>query len=205
MQRNEIKFKLDNSNLISFKSKTKLFKVFSQRKVFSIYFDTYDYKDFQDSEEGTVPRKKIRLRYYNTSINFLKDKKTLDGAVEIKKTFDSYREKKTIKINKSLKDSIKFTRNFLNKKRYPNCAILYDRNYYKSIDGTRITIDKNIKYYSIDPNLNFHSYGMETNNIVEIKLDDINIKNTIDTDFLSAYRVRFSKYCQAIGKIKLLN
>ena len=205
MQRNEIKFKLNNYNLIIFKNKTKLFSAFPQRKIFSIYFDTFDFKDFIDSEEGTVPRKKIRLRYYNSTINFLKDKITLDGTLEIKKTFDSYREKKTIKINKSLKDSVDFTRNFLNKKRYPNCAISYDRNYFKSIDGTRITIDKNIKYYRIDSNLNFHSYGIETDNIIEMKLEDINRISSLDNDFLSAYRVRFSKYCQAVRKIKLIN
>ena len=62
MQRNEIKFKLDNSNLIKFKNETKLFLAYPQRRVFSIYFDTIDYKDFIDSEEGTVPRKKIRIR-----------------------------------------------------------------------------------------------------------------------------------------------
>ena len=42
MQRNEIKFKLNNSNLIKFKNETKLFSAYPQRKVFSIYFDTIE-------------------------------------------------------------------------------------------------------------------------------------------------------------------
>ena len=85
MQRNEIKFKLDNYNLIKFKNETKLFSAYHQRKIFSIYFDTIDYKDFKDSEEGTVPRKKIRLRYYNSLYKNLNGNKKIMGSLELKK------------------------------------------------------------------------------------------------------------------------
>ena len=37
-----------------------------------------------------------------------------------------------------------------------------------------------------------------------MKLEDINRISSLDNDFLSAYRVRFSKYCQAVRKIKLI-
>ena len=86
MKRNEIKFKLNNSNLIKFKNETKLFSTYPKRKVFSIYFDTFDYKDFIDSEEGTVPRKKLRLRYYNSFYKSLNVEKKIKGSLELKKT-----------------------------------------------------------------------------------------------------------------------
>lgn len=205
MQRNEIKFKLDNFNLIKFKKETELFLAYPQRKVFSIYFDTFDYKDFIDSEEGTVPRKKIRLRYYNSFYKNLNEDKKIKGSIELKKTLDIYREKKSIKIFDTLKNSITLCKNFLNQKRYPVCAITYQRSYYKSFSGIRITIDKNIKYYKIDKNRQLILNGFESENIIEMKIEDIDKNHSFETDFLSAYRVRFSKYCEAVRKIKIIN
>lgn len=204
MQRNEIKFKLNNSNLIKFKNETKLFSAYPQRRVFSIYFDTIDYKDFIDSEEGTVPRKKIRLRYYNSFYKNLNDDKKIKGSIELKKTLDFHREKKSIKIFDTLKNSITVCKNFLNQKRYPVCAIKYQRNYYKSSSGIRITIDKNIQYYKINRYHQLILNNFENENIIEMKIEDIDKNYSFETDFLSAYRVRFSKYCEAVKKIKII-
>jgi len=205
MQRNEIKFKLDNSNLIKFKNEAKLFSVYPQRTVFSIYFDTIDYKDFIDSEEGTVPRKKIRLRYYNSFYRNLNSDEKIKGSLELKKTLDFHREKKSIKIFNTLKNSIKVCKNFLNQKRYPVCAIKYQRNYYKSFSGIRITLDKNIQYYKINKDHKLILSNFENENIIEIKIENIDKDYSFETDFLSAYRVRFSKYCEAVRKIKIIN
>ena len=40
------------------------FRVVPTSLVHSHYFDTYDFKAFTDSEEGLLPRRKVRLRYY---------------------------------------------------------------------------------------------------------------------------------------------
>ena len=40
-----------------------MFPLYPKRKIYSQYFDTFDYKMFHDSEEGVLPRKKIRVRY----------------------------------------------------------------------------------------------------------------------------------------------
>ena len=39
--------------------------LFEPRKVNSLYFDTPELAMFLDSEEGVLPRKKIRVRWYN--------------------------------------------------------------------------------------------------------------------------------------------
>ena len=39
--------------------------LFPARKIISIYFDNENLEMFYDSEEGVVPRKKVRVRYYN--------------------------------------------------------------------------------------------------------------------------------------------
>ena len=39
--------------------------MYEPRKINSLYFDTLSLQSFSDSEEGTLPRKKIRVRWYN--------------------------------------------------------------------------------------------------------------------------------------------
>ena len=205
MQRNEIKFKLNNLDLLKFKNNTKLISSFPDRKIYSIYFDTLNFKDFIDGEEGSVPRKKIRLRYYNSFHKNLNENKMLNGSIEIKKTFSFYREKKSINIFDTIKNSIEISKNLLNQPRYPVCVVTYYRKYYTSFSGIRITIDKDIKYYKIDNHRKLILNNLEKENIVEMKIADINNINSFETEFLSTYRVRFSKYCEAIRNIKLIN
>ena len=63
----EEKIKLHFSDYI--KLKNKIFElggknIYKQRKISSVYFDNKNFDMFNDSEEGCVPRKKIRLRRY---------------------------------------------------------------------------------------------------------------------------------------------
>ena len=54
--------------------------LFPKRKIESLYFDNLQKQMFLDSEEGCVPRKKIRLRrYYN-----IKDKIYSSSKLELK-------------------------------------------------------------------------------------------------------------------------
>ena len=46
--------------------------LYPKRKINSQYFDTKNLKMFQDSEEGVLPRKKIRVRWYFKKNIFLK-------------------------------------------------------------------------------------------------------------------------------------
>ena len=48
------------------KNKAKI--LYKDRIVESIYFDNKNFQMFKDSEEGTVPRKKLRLRQYSNEI-----------------------------------------------------------------------------------------------------------------------------------------
>ena len=64
MKRQEYKFLVNRLELNVLKRKFNLKKKFEPRKINSYYFDTLFLKDFIDSEEGTVPRKKLRFRWY---------------------------------------------------------------------------------------------------------------------------------------------
>ena len=39
--------------------------LFPKRKIKSLYLDNFNYQMYRDSIEGSVPRKKIRIRSYN--------------------------------------------------------------------------------------------------------------------------------------------
>ena len=87
-KRHEIKFLINSKEKYELIEKKQLKKLFPDRIVESIYFDTKDFQFFNLSEEGVTPRFKIRLRGYNNQkLNNL----------EIKTTNNYHREKVTIK------------------------------------------------------------------------------------------------------------
>ena len=69
MKRQEYKFSINRLDLNILKKEFKLRKKFESRQINSYYFDTPFLKDFIDSEEGTVPRKKLRFRWYGKKKN----------------------------------------------------------------------------------------------------------------------------------------
>ena len=68
-------------NLYNFFKNNNVEQIYDKRQINSIYFDN-NYKDsFCDSEEGTVPRKKIRLRYYGSCDYSNKDELFLEKKI----------------------------------------------------------------------------------------------------------------------------
>ena len=66
--RNEIKFRLSYGDQYLLKSKLLslgMKQLYPSRFINSQYFDTEKLQMFFDSEEGIVPRKKIRVRWYH--------------------------------------------------------------------------------------------------------------------------------------------
>ena len=168
-------------------------KIHDDRIISSVYFDNKFFQMFKDSEEGCVPRKKIRLRKYSnlSQINY---------EVKISSIEGRYKTTKIIKENdykKVLKNGI-FDNNY--GQCYPVIKISYQRKYIK-VHSKRITLDTNIEYQD------FISKRIVTdrfNQILEIKTsinDDINQLN-IDFPFR---RIRFSKYSEAIKRLKIKN
>ena len=83
MRRFEIKFDASDIKLNKITSGLKLIHLYPQRKIISIYYDTNKLNFFNDSEEGIVPRRKIRLRFYNDSNS---------SNLEIKETRNDFRK-----------------------------------------------------------------------------------------------------------------
>ena len=188
--RKEEKLYIKSDHILEFKKFLKKHSVknlFEPRKIKSLYFDNLNLDMYNDSIEGTVPRKKVRIREYPET----KDKKYY---LEIKYSSVEGRFK-TREIIKSDKfEFLKRAGYFDN--RYgiclPNFYVSYNREYLL-INDVRISIDTNIVYQDFKSNL---TYG-DKNCIIELKTG-IN-KNSDDLiSYFPFQRIRFSKYCFAV-------
>jgi len=128
-------------------------KIFPDRKVNSIYFDTYDYRNVWDNINGFSNRSKIRLRWYNDIDNskvFIEKKNKVNFTtiknVEILGQFKDIHDLFNY-INKGkLINSYLFNEQNLNMKKV--LYVKYDREYYQELKKKlRITIDKNITIF----------------------------------------------------------
>jgi len=196
MNRYEIKFDISEYKQHEIIKDYKLVKLYPQRIIDSIYFDTINYDYFYDSEEGQVPRKKIRIRNYNKGKIY---------SLEFKFTNFHHREK--IVFNN-------FTYNYQNLLRrikelhihdliYPNLLVNYTRQYYSSSIG-RITIDKNISYQKVDNYFKPTSAALHDHKtILEVKIQkDFFDKNKV-LKFFNFKESRNSKYCNGINVFRV--
>ena len=195
-KRYEIKFLINSKEKRELIDKNQLKKLFPDRIVESVYFDTKDLQFFNLSEEGITPRFKIRIRGYNN--------KKLDN-LEIKTTNNYHREKVVIKnfifdnyeLHKNLKKiGIKQT---VQKK----IRIKYLRSYYKLENVGRITLDRNIEFLS--PNESFHNSKKIKQNILEVKVQRENIDKNFIEKIINLKEIRFSKYCIGINCLRETN
>ena len=129
-------------------------KIYKDRLVYSCYLDNNNFKMYNDSIEGCIPRKKIRLRSYNSLFKG-----------------DIFLEKKISSVEGRFKSSekIKNCKNILSKGYYdniygicyPKIIIKYTRSYFKK-NNIRITIDKKILFSNYNKNLEtlfFYNFG----------------------------------------------
>jgi SPX domain protein involved in polyphosphate accumulation len=191
----EEKLYIKSEHILDFKeflTKRSAKQLYQPRRIKSLYFDNLNYDMYNDSIEGMVPRKKIRIREYpNTSDkNFYLEIKnsSVEGRFKTRKILD----------NKKL-DYYKKAGVFDGQYGVclPNFYVSYERE-YSIIDDVRISIDKNLVYESYRNN----NVCNDDNSIVEIKTS-IN-KNLDDLIELFPFqRTRFSKYCFAVDSLKL--
>ena len=193
-------FRFEEKFLINIKKKNDLMKYLKnfnckqlhpERKISSIYFDNFKKEMFSHSEEGLVPRKKLRIRNYPSQRNSKIFFETKINSVEGK-----------YKISKIIKDVdyINFLKKGIFDKSYGTCEpqieVSYNREYYQ-LKNLRVTIDTDIKYKKFNSNISFNNNNVL---ICEFKSNDIkNIRNFYDSEIFT--RVRISKYCDAVEKL----
>jgi len=186
MERIELKFDITKYSFSKIINKYNLFKIYPDRIVNSIYYDTKNLDLYNDSEEGITPRKKFRVRSYNND---------LSKNFEIKQSL-SYSRKKII--IKNIKDPTKYLKLYSSSQNlFPIVKIIYTRNYFKSIFG-RVTIDSNINYFLLNHKLNILKKYKSKLKVLEVKNDLENFDKNEILNSINLKETRFSKYCNAV-------
>ena len=167
-------------------------KLYKSRIIQSLYFDNNTFEMHQHSEEGIVPRKKIRIRSYPNYDN--------KYFLEVKISSVEGRFKKSNEVSNG--QFLKFFKNGIFDKLYGHCKpiiyVKYLREYFL-IKNTRITYDKNIEYLNLKKRL----IGKENSSVLELKpnygksLDELYLDFPFD-------RIRYSKYSFGINKFNNL-
>lgn len=162
--------------------------LFKPRVISSIYLDTVDMNMFHDSEEGVLPRKKVRIRWYNEDKKFTLENKTssIEGRFKV-----------TSKLDSSLLDNELIIKSRMDSQYgliQPILKVSYERSYFM-LNNMRITFDKNITYQYLRTENNRKYF--EPERVVEIK-----IPISCSDDFVEKHipypTARFSKYSRGL-------
>jgi SPX domain protein involved in polyphosphate accumulation len=193
--RKEKKYSFPNKSLFSFVkylSDQGIKKIHDDRIINSLYFDNNILSMHHESEEGVLPRKKIRIRWYDEENIFNKEVKISSLEGRYKFIEEKLNENNLNSIyNLSFFDQIY---GYLKSK----LLVTYERSYFE-LKSVRITIDQNIKYSkSID-----HSKIVINDNlsVVEIKTS-IDCSDDYIDDITNKMSDRFSKYTRGINFFK---
>ena len=165
-------------------------KVYTPRTIESLYFDNQNFQIHNDSIEGLVPRKKIRIRKYqknqDSNIYYEIKNSSVEGRFKTRKIINS--QKANELISKGIFDN-----------QYgiclPKLYVTYDREYLFFKD-VRISIDTNITYRSYDTNFETKDNRViaELKTSINKDLDELNEEFPIQ-------RIRFSKYSFGVEKL----
>lgn len=171
-------------------------KIYDTRTINSIYFDDTCLSSHNDGEEGTTPRRKTRIRFYNHTISnetFFLEKKisSVEGRHKTSKEIDRKNFKKMTKngIICNMYGQI-----------FPKVIVSYKRSYFR-IKDVRLTIDEDIKYSKYQIN-NKVKYLYDEMCVIELKADYF---TNIDylRNLIPVQRSRFSKYSRACNMLNL--
>ena len=222
--RSEIKFVCYQHNYFLLKNWIKLhkfnfFKEYEDRNVNNIYFDSFNYKAFNDNLTGLPSRLKVRYRWYG---ELFSENSTNEGSLEFKFRKNIYGYKKVFKIKDlTLNMNSKWSdiKNKILNALTPEYKILYDRNSEKILINQykreyfisrnkkiRITLDKNIKIFdqrfTFDkPNFKFKNYTQDYS-VMEFKFnkEDKILLNDLDIS-VPIKASRNSKYINGVRSI----
>ena len=207
--RYERKYLVEKNNSLVFKQfliRNNFKSVYEKRKVNSIYFDTNDFKFYEENINGISRRKKVILRWYNNQFK----KPTVE--IKIKKGFLGWKENHKFLYNNNifniheLLKRKKFFKdiNIFNKYNlYPVINISYIREYFQSFCGNfRATVDTDIKI-SNDFSDICNKFILQKD-IMEFKYDST--KDESFRIFLKStnFKFRFQKYSKYVSGILFL-
>jgi VTC domain-containing protein len=187
--RKEVKFRLSYYELNKVKSNLVnkgMKKLFPARRIHSIYFENKMFGMFSDSEEGSLPRKKVRIRHYPDT--------SMQKVLEIKTSSIEGRFKTTAPLSDSDHERL-LSVGYIDGSYgvcQPIVEVSYIREYFE-LQGVRITFDTKINY----KNYKTSSFHKESEVVIEIK-SPYEVSDDFLVTLITIPPTRFSKYCRAI-------
>lgn len=168
--------------------------LFAKRVVNSLYYDSKIYQMFNDSEEGLLPRKKVRIRWYD---DIRKARK------EVKISSAEGRYKKSYLIN--IPSDLALPQRLFEQGYgviHPSLLVFYTREYF-SFKSMRLTFDSSIKYTNFRQSQKITYEDSEC--VMEVKVST-DVPDDYIERMLSIPTSRFSKYSRGllISKYKTL-
>ena len=165
-------------------------KIYKERIIESLYFDNLNKDTFQDSEEGILPRKKIRLRRYLND-----NDKNFYYELKISSIEGRYKSRKIINPKEFSSSILKGIFDNQYGLCFPVMHIKYIREYFL-LEDVRISIDTGIEYadYTTGRKINEDKIVAELKTNINKNLDDL-------AEDFPFQRVRFSKYCFGLKKL----
>ena len=192
-KRKEYKFVLNNNetkNLLSIFGND-LNVLYPSRIITSLYFDTVDYRLYNDSKLFDTNKMKVRIRTYSNDKKFYKEIKFNDE-------FGKRKQVTEIKA-KSFNDLFELNERGLTL--IPTVYTSYERNYY-NLNDLRVTVDSKILFSSHKIRTLSNTKVEFSKSIVEYKLG----KNVSEIEkYFYLNPVAFSKYQTAVSKIYNVN
>ena len=218
--RYELKFILNELEFVEIKYFLKYinsFRSFPKRSVSSLYYENLIYSSTKDNITGASDRKKLRLRWYDDNS---------DPKIEIKNKFSRIGNKKTYllslidieaintlslrELNQLIFNYLKTNHNetFLLNQFFPILKVFYEREYFETNEGLRITIDNNINFsqLSFNQNIHFHKKIKFNKKVVELKFP-VHLKDHVN-DLIRNLNItpkRNSKFLLGMSKLGYVN
>ena len=178
-------------------------KIFPDRQINNIYFDTPGLTTYHENVVGIAERKKFRVRWYGSEKEAIQK-----PQLEIKIKDNELGYKKTFPLAPFSWDSLNALRKEVHRKSEsyavlsPVLANAYLRSYYGTPDGKfRITIDSNLRYFSLLGARRFTRYNIiDPSIIVELKYEE-ECENQVDRirQFLPFRQTKSSKYVSGMN------
>ncbi|MFK8006803.1 MAG: polyphosphate polymerase domain-containing protein [Saprospiraceae bacterium] len=209
--RYERKYKIENLSYSLVEQSIRLHpagfrKIFPDRQVNNIYFDTSDWTTFKENVMGIAERKKFRVRWYSENLQAIEK-----PVFEIKIKSNQLGDKISHPISPFQLSNLNFTlkeiQNLSEAKvpLFPTLLNSYHRSYFGTPDGKfRITLDRKLRYFSLLNNSKFNRYQIENEEVVmELKYDE-----TLDlaTDRITQhFPFRMTKSSKYVSGIELVN
>jgi SPX domain protein involved in polyphosphate accumulation len=205
--RYERKYKIENLSYSLVEQSIRLHpagfrKIFPDRQVNNIYFDTSDWTTFKENVMGIAERKKFRVRWYGENLQAIEQ-----PVFEIKIKSNQLGDKISHPIAPfqlaNLDLPLKEIQNLSEAKvpLLPTLLNSYHRSYFGTPDGKfRVTVDRKLRYFSLLNNSRFHAYRIEDEEIVmEIKYDEtLDLATDRITQHFPFRMTKSSKYVSGI-------